>query len=341
MNKDILQNYYDSFINQNDQRTFLIGLADYVKFVLSNNEYEEVASGIQKSKELLFNEVNKLGDIVSEEVRTSKEKYSKIKEVKMSDAGEDADRVMYSSSYSKLLEAERKMKEEKEMSVWNAWDRIYAVYLVISKKERELDNFKQWDENNFWVPGLIQDVEGVVFSELQHKLVSEKYKPYVMRVHNYLLRVSRGEIVFSKDGSITDLHKNKLDLSQSGLREVKSITIVVRIPSSDNDKIWLVFNDDYYHNIGFSTAGKQGPNSYIKTLHEIAYKGNGQVPYSSQIASSINSKIFKRKGVREIYGQKTIVKCSGRRFEINDEIDIKIISKANLKSEQMQFFPKD
>jgi hypothetical protein len=139
MLSDILQRHYESFINEKDQQSYLAGLFDYVEFILGNKECGKVIAGIQVSKKKLFDEESRLKGIVVNEVEASKKEMSESKEFfkevgiktseKASDNDFDTDKLIYSESYPKLSEIEKRIKNEEVTSSWGAWDRIYATYL--------------------------------------------------------------------------------------------------------------------------------------------------------------------------------------------------------------------
>jgi hypothetical protein len=123
------------------------------------------------------------------------------------------------------------------------------------------------------------------------------------------------------------------------LQEVELITIVVRNPGSRNDKLWLVFNNDFSNNVEFNITGKRSGESYIKTLLDLS--DDREEEYSSQIATSINSKIFARKEISGKYRQKTIVEKDGDKFRISKNVKVIKNPMAFLNKEQLKFFPRN
>lgn len=140
---------------------------------------------------------------------------------------------------------------------------------------------------------------------------------------------------------LADEVKNKPKIIGDNLVEIKSILIVTKNQGAkSNNELWIVFNNDFNNVVNFSLKGKQSNDSYIKTLFDIVYKGDGQVDYDFQILTSINSKIFKKKGVKEKYKQTTLVQKDGNKFKKNNKIEMKFTSVSALKGEQQKFFPK-
>jgi len=155
MNKDILQNYLNSFINQEDQQAFFNGLADYVAFVLEDADGERIAFDILRMKEVLLNEKTRLEEIVAEEIEVGKKVDIEMGlKPRVSNDMSDylANRVLYSKTSPQLSEVEKKIKDGQEMAIWGAWDKIQIT--PDSKPDRPV----------------------------------KAYKPYINRVHNYLLR---------------------------------------------------------------------------------------------------------------------------------------------------------
>jgi hypothetical protein len=337
MNKDILQNYYNSFINQKDQRTFLSGLADYVGFILEDEGSKGIISDILKTKQTLLNEKEKWEKIVENQTRAMKREILSITGEKESSSqqlsDELADRTMYSKAYPKLLDIEKNIRDGRNMSTWGAWDKINAIYLATLNKEYELESLQQ-QEDSFWIPKMVKEVNGIMSSEWTSKTTLEKYKPYVMRFHNYLLRKIEGESQPAKDKTEENTHGS--DLSQNNLEEVKSILIIANESSINNDRVWLVFNDDFDNGVSFSVRGKRGMDSYIKTLYDVVYgnKIGTRIDYHSATASDINSKIFKRKAIKGKYKQTTIVEKDKYKYKLNPSITIGYMQRGLLTKEQ-------
>lgn len=315
MKVNILQKYYDSFIAQKDNQSFLIGLADYIRFILADEKSKEIISEIQKSKEALLAEKDSLEKTVDSETRIAKKEYLDM--TGSSETVDDislADKVLYSQSHPKLAELDKKIKEETETSIWGAWDKISSVY------------------------------SGYSNSTLSDNLDIARYVPYANRIHNYLLGKLDDKAESAGSYSVMDFKKSNNDsiLEKDGLKDISSIIIVTRNPGLRDESLWLVFNNDFRNKVKFLAKKKQAGDNYIKKLHEIVDKSKygAKVLHDHQIATTINSKIFKRVGVAGVYRQKTIVEKDGDNFGINQEIDINIVPKGMLKEEQAKFFPK-
>lgn len=330
MENNNLQSYYDSFIREENQRSFLIGLADYVDFILTDHIYREAILEVQKTKGDLLAEKISLEKKVGEEARIGKSEF-----LKAGFAGDiknitDVDKMGYSKSYSKLQELEKVLKDLQETSVWGAWERICLPYLIIFKKENLLEQNSEdsWIMRNY--PRVANEIK-------YPNLMDELYHPYVRRVHNYLLRKmdEKNLIANAVEKGANDSIENN-----DGLQEVESVTIVTESQGTRNKKVWLVFNNDFANNVEFLTEGKRGGSSYIRTLVEIAYKGDNMVDFDSQVATSINSKIFARKALKRKYKQCTLIEKDGDKFRKGKGLIIVTKYKAMLTEEQSKFFPK-
>lgn len=315
MNKDLLQNYYNSFINQKDQRTFLSGLADYVGFILEDEGSKGIISDILKTKQTLLDEKEKWEKIVENQTKAIKKVIPRLNsktDVSTRELSDEiADRIMYSKANPKLLEIEEIIKEGQESSVWGAWEKMQSA-------RQEYPN------------------------SASNKPI-ENYKPYLNRVHNHLLKKLAEKTISVDHNSSIDSQTDNIDdksSEQGGPQEVESIMMVVDKPGGHCKTIWLVFNNDFSNIVKFPTAGKRGSESYIMTLYRV--RDRAQIGYDRQIATSINSKIFERREINGKYKQATIIeKGSDDYFRINDKIKVSTKSKEFLTQEQLKNFPFD
>ncbi|MDO9231671.1 MAG: hypothetical protein Q7U36_04320 [bacterium] len=305
MERDILQNRYERLINQEDINAFSSLLDDYIDFISENEKCSAIIADMQKQKDELLEEKLKLKDKVLSELEDAKNIDSEVKKI----VG---------------VNSERKNSEEFENNFYYLVNKYFSEsYSKLSALEKKITKKqKLWDA---W--------DGIK---------SEKYningcKQYVEKIQAYLFeKLSIPNVVVKKadieNNTSVDLVKNK----ENDPFQIESILIITKYPGNHKEKVWLVFNNDFNHDVEFSTEGKHGMHSYIKTLCEVAEKYN-QVRYDSQIASSINSKIFERSVIKGRYKQKTIVKKDGGYFRINNDIAIRTIAKVNLTKEQLKY----
>lgn len=136
------------------------------------------------------------------------------------------------------------------------------------------------------------------------------------------------------------LNIQKKDKIIANSKEVRSVLLVTKNPGATNDILWIVFNGDFKNKAQFSLKGKISSNSYIKTFFDIVYKGDRQVDFNKDIASSINSKIFEKTSIKGNFKQTTLVHKFGEKFRKNNEIEIKHITISLLDKESQEFFPK-
>jgi len=80
MRIDTLQIYYDSFINQDNKRSFLRGMADYMELILSDKKCKSLILDIQNIKKDFIDKNSKLDEIANKKVRVFKEDYREILE---------------------------------------------------------------------------------------------------------------------------------------------------------------------------------------------------------------------------------------------------------------------
>lgn len=323
MEKDILQNYYEAFINEKDKRDFFAGLKNYVNFVLSDDECKKIITGIKTSKKDIFDEKMKLENLTTEEARASRLKFNETKDslrkigikipIKTEKSNPIADKMLYSQSYSKIKEKEKEIKNGRKFSLWGAWDKInsfhYAFRINLPNKEPIIE-----------------------------------YRPLVALFHKHLMQKLAGNKNLPDSGMATKLEDTTIQEEKigDGSQEVKSITIVVDNPGGSCKTIWLVFNNDFQNKVKFSVKGKRDNNesSYIMTLYEI--RDRGQITYDKQMLTTINSKIFARKEIKDKYKQATIVeKGDDGYFRMNDKIKTTIKRKDMLTPEQLNYFPVD
>jgi len=211
MDKDILKNYYDSFINEKDQKFFFTGATDYVKAILEDEDCKKIILGLQRVKEKLFAHKKRL----EEKAKVNKRKHLKLskkfekleksasaingRNLKKEDGAiidsifSLSDSLSDSSDASlkindKIIRLKEKIEREDKVSAWGAWDRIYLIHAVVFGKREELKHFRK-DKNNFWVRELIKDIRGI--NSYPSSSFSEppinKYKSYFIRFNNYLL----------------------------------------------------------------------------------------------------------------------------------------------------------
>ncbi|MHB8136243.1 MAG: hypothetical protein ACYDH1_18700 [Anaerolineaceae bacterium] len=231
MENNTLQIYYDSFVNQNEKKDFLLGMADYIELILNDKDCKAIISDIQKSKKLFLDKNSKLDEIATKKVRIIKEDYfEKVKEGESGDFSVGGNKYELKPSH-KVSEIERKIKDGQGTTLWEAWDKMCLAYLAILKKEGVITKLEQQDEYDTWIlqnnPEVVREMkqletyckDGQLRSlpSPPDVLMKEDYKPYATAVHNHLLKkldeekefFSKAEAGFKKDAKTTGDEPNK------------------------------------------------------------------------------------------------------------------------------------
>jgi len=140
-----------------------------------------------------------------------------------------------------LYKRERLAYQEKEkIELWRAWDNLALVYIVIFKKEEELEKLRK-DEKKWWITFSLQCLIGEMQKIKEGQLflgskplwfTKDDYIGYATRIHNYLIQeLSKAEGKKNNKGGIP-LSKEK---------EIKKITLI----EMDKDEYLFAINDNY------------------------------------------------------------------------------------------------
>lgn len=351
-----LQIYYDSFINQNEKRYFLRGMADYIELILRDKSCKKFISDIDQLKREFLDKNLELNETAKKKSRVYKKEFKDVLAgSEFSKSGDfDIDgNVFYLKNYPEVTEIERKIKDGQGTTLWEAWNNMCLAYLIIFKKEDVMVKPEQQDEYDAWIlknnPDVANEVKQVESFNKNGKnksvllsLDKKDYKPYVVVVHNYLIRkLDEKPVVVDDVGA--DVQADESDgskLRKDGLQDVETIMIIIDKIGGGCKTIWLVFNNDFSNLVKFNTAGKRGGESYIMALYKI--RDRGQVVYQRKILTAINSKIFDKKGVAGKYRQiKIVEKGDDGFFRLNDKIKVSIKRLEFLNQEQRKYFPAD
>ncbi len=278
---EILDRYYQSFINQKRDWDFFLGLAYYVKYA---TEIPEVDKILKSTVQKRANAEKRLKEYEEDAIKEAKEVirnkvFQKIKEKKISyeelnklmqewdnyanrrilSSQSDAEalsgclmdiiRSLHDTNYKEItkdfiieeetdpkiikeytcfrkLELYKKEKlayqEKEEIEPWGAWGNLALVYIVIFKREEELERLRK-DKRNWWtasnLQGLIGEMQKIkgqsVFSDSKPVwFIKDAYIGYATRIHNYLIQ----ELSKKENEKTTErqIKKTTLFLKQDG-----------------------------------------------------------------------------------------------------------------------------
>ncbi|GEM_PF-2752113 len=75
---ETLKGYYDAFVNQPLLLAFFSGLADYMNYIVETPALKEIAEGVLKGKDDMYDELDRLENKALQEIETAKKKLLKI-----------------------------------------------------------------------------------------------------------------------------------------------------------------------------------------------------------------------------------------------------------------------
>ena len=267
MEKDILQNYYESFINDKNKHSCWLGFVDYVNFVLNDRKCEEFISDIETAKENLISKKEDLEKLANEEVKKLKTELEKEKkaleleelgiEIPLKNIEElnniyDVDKLLYSDKYVEVQEAESKIRSGSKKDLWGSWDIVYGAYSTI-KSQDEFD--------------------------------IEKYKPHITRIHNNLLRRLAGE-------KIKKPKELRFDLSK-GILTVGDESVKIKTSGNHYHLFAIIFSDrgELFREWFFSEIGEQMDRTGSIQDDRKIYN----------IVNYLNSKIAKKTEIKQFF----------------------------------------
>jgi hypothetical protein len=192
--------------------------------------------------------------------------------------------------YFKLnLEQEDKRRTE----IWGLWEKLYLIYIAelsAPEYEEEMEKFeKDGQRNANLIPKLIilhEKIDAINFNKINsfNSYEKQRYASCASIIHSNLTKeLSAGKIIEEKRNN--DARKNF----------PKSIHLVSQSIVA-NDVIFFVIDEQWQMPIRFLAKNKNGNETAIKKLHNIAYVANApgkKVLYDKQLADNINNGLFK------------------------------------------------
>lgn len=263
MSKEVLQNYYKSFIDEKNKQNFWLGFIDYVNFILTDKKCEQIISDIETSKEEIIEEKNKSEALANENVQKIKNEFEagkkelaevgiKIPQKSNEESDGNTDRMLYPDEYDEVSKIEVKLKEGQKKELWGSWDVVYDAYTKIKS------------QNEFEI---------------------EKYKPHLTRLHNNLMRKLAGE----KNEKPNEL---SFDLSK-GILNIGGEKVKISISSNQYQLLAIIFEDrnELFREWFFSEIRERmdmtGSLKDDKKIHNLA--------------NYFNSKIARKTGIKKFF----------------------------------------
>lgn len=167
MSKEALENYYKQLIKQKERETFLPRFNDYIEYLERNEECRRIISDVEKQKNELFKEKERLEKIVDEEIKNSKTVELEAKEVlkkygtkipnKNRSQSHYVEGLLNSESYPELLEIEKRTRTGQEKEIWGVWDNLKEIYS--KNKSLDIGSCKQY----------VEKIQAYLFEKLSYK----------------------------------------------------------------------------------------------------------------------------------------------------------------------------
>lgn len=304
---DLLKKHYDDFINEKDQRSFLLGLYHYIEFILNDDELKILVTDLEKVKKALIDEKDVLESRVAKEEEESLSALKDLKKILGVETPKNLtfDKQVLSESYPQFDGVKNRIDKEQEIELWGVWDKLHALYLEFKAKPNK-----------------------------KHDVVS--YAIFAKILNTYLYKMLSQCSSASVDSKVRETSEAKSEGKKDELPKVESIVIVTENEGTRNNRAWLVFNNNFEHKVEVSLKA----SGYMAELFDIAYKqGSGKVAYDHGNATSINSTLFNRKGIKNVYRQTTIVRNNDGYYEIDKDVKVSILPVGRLDRDRSKYFP--
>lgn len=330
MNKDTLQIYYDSFINQQNQGEFLRGMADYVELVANDKDCREIILDIKKIKQRFILENVDSEIIASKKVRLRKKDFQDAFNQKSSEPDFSVGGNLIEAKEQKTFEIERKIKDGQGTTLWEAWKKMCLAYLAIFKKDKVLTDSQQRDEYDLFIfesnPELAQEIgqlevynKNIEFLSPPEIIAKDNYKLYVTKIHKHLL-----DRLKSKD--------------QTNGTDIKDEANNVQI---DEDTVFTMTYDSKYRKIfinGYQVR-KFGMDSENVRVFEDAYNNPNTI---REIKSKRRSQDFVNAfGFRDRARDVFFPTSSGNKLYLNNPVSKNDLIKLNLEHIKLEDLIQD
>lgn len=213
---------------------------------------------------------------------------------------------VFSKKLSLLREEEEILEHKKKTELWNAWNGLALVYIVIYKGNEELEKMNK-EKSRFWeafnfrgVIGEMRTIEdhsgryGILSNSTPNPVQFKKgeYQHHLTRIHNYLLDILMREVENQKNNLDFDNEKsilffNNKEVTISKTRNSNGHYLLKTI-FKDKNKVWEFdeisedWSDEYkkddwarYYNAGYAVNVKVAKETTIKDFLDITSKTVG------------------------------------------------------------------
>ncbi|MFA6322135.1 MAG: hypothetical protein WCX71_01510 [Candidatus Buchananbacteria bacterium] len=147
-------------------------------------------------------------------------------------------KYVYSATLPIYFEKSKEFEEQKQTSIWGAWNNLALVHLAITQKNEERKKLSEdkksfFDSWNFnMLIGEMDKIRGDKYAQVKyHFFDKSKYASYLDRFHNYMLRY----ISQSKPAQISPVNLTKLSFfPENGLAEFRDIQATFKFGKKTN-----------------------------------------------------------------------------------------------------------